>query len=129
VTGQVNGSANDDLVGGLVALNKYPQRTIDISESYSTALVGHGDNERYVGGLIGDDRYGHHVENSYWDMDTSGITNPGQGSGQPNNDAGITGLTDAQLKSGLPAGFDPNVWGQNPHINKGWPYLLANPPQ
>ncbi len=42
---------------------------------------------------------------------------------------GITGLTDAQLKSALPAGFDPNVWGQNPNINNGWPYLLANPPQ
>ncbi len=129
VTGQVTGSVNDDFVAGLVAVNQYPQRTIDISESYSTALVIHGDDARYVGGLIGNDRYGHHVENSYWDMDTSGITDPGQGSGKPYIVDGITGLTDAQLKSGLPAGFDPNIWGQSASINNGWPYLLANPPQ
>jgi hypothetical protein len=62
-------------------------------------------------------------------MDSSGIDDPGEGAGTPRNDPGITGLTDAQLKSALPAGFDPNVWGQSPNINNGWPYLLANPPQ
>ena len=40
----------------------------------------------------------------------------------------LTGLTDAQLKSGLPAGFDPAVWGQSAGINNGYPYLLSNPP-
>jgi hypothetical protein len=44
------------------------------------------------------------------------------------NDLGITGLTDAQLKSGLPAGFDPKIWAVNSKINNGYPYLLANPP-
>jgi hypothetical protein len=43
--------------------------------------------------------------------------------------AGVTGLTDAQLKSDLPAGFDPAIWGQDAAVNNGWPYLLANPPQ
>ena len=58
-----------------------------------------------------------------------GILDPHQGAGDPSDDPGITGLTDAQLKSALPAGFDPNVWGQSSSINNGWPYLLANPPQ
>jgi len=44
------------------------------------------------------------------------------------DDPGITGLTDAQLKSGLPTGFDPSVWAQSPSINNGYPYLIANPP-
>jgi hypothetical protein len=64
----------------------------------------------------------------YWDLDTSGISDPSKGACYPVNDPGVTGLTDAQLKSGLPAGFDPQVWGQNAAINNGYPYLLANPP-
>jgi hypothetical protein len=43
--------------------------------------------------------------------------------------SGVSGLTNAQLKSGLPDGFDPKIWGQSSGINKGYPYLLANPPQ
>ena len=67
-------------------------------------------------------------KNSYWDLDTTGITDPSQGAGQPPNDPGITGLTDAQLKAGLPAGFDPKIWGSSARVNDGYPYLLANPP-
>jgi hypothetical protein len=64
----------------------------------------------------------------YWDLDTSGISDPGQGAGNKSNDPGITGLTDPQLKNALPAGFDPKIWGQEAAINNGYPYLLANPP-
>jgi len=28
---------------------------------------------------------------------------------------------DVQLKSGLPDGFDPNIWGQDPNIDHGYP--------
>ena len=28
----------------------------------------------------------------------------------------------------LPAGFDPKIWAQDRKINKGFPYLIANPP-
>ena len=55
-------------------------------------------------------------------------TAPSQGAGNIKNDSGITGLTDAQLKSRLPAGFDPAIWGQRKKVNNGYPYLLANPP-
>jgi hypothetical protein len=61
----------------------------------------------------------------YWDVTTTGQQYGGCGEDYP----GVTGLTDAQLKLALPAGFDPTVWGQDPSINNGWPYLLANPPQ
>jgi hypothetical protein len=83
----------------------------------------------YAGGLIGvDEVQAAGISNTYWDTDTSGIKNPGQGAGNVPNDPGITGLTTEQLQSGLPQGFDPKIWGQNPNINYGFPYLLANQP-
>jgi len=94
-----------------------------ISNSYSTGTVSASQR----GGLLGQDYST--TANSYWNLDTSGISDPHQGAGDPLDDPGITGLTDAELKSALPAGFDPNIWGQNASINNGWPYLLANPPQ
>jgi hypothetical protein len=90
---------------------------------YSTgAVTGNGTK----GGLIGTASSTVGFSDAYWDIDTSG-----QNQGVGNNPIvpGITGLTDAQLKSALPAGFDPAVWAQDPNINNGWPYLLANPPQ
>jgi hypothetical protein len=82
-----------------------------------------------IGGLIGlDQSPSGSLSDTYWDTDTSGITNPDQGAGSPLNDPGITGLTTEQLQSGLPAGFDPSIWGENANINNGLPYLLANPP-
>jgi hypothetical protein len=60
---------------------------------------------------------------------SKGVSDPSQGAGNIPNDPGITGVTDAQLKSGLPEGFDPKIWGSDPKINNGYPYLLANPPR
>lgn len=65
--------------------------------------------------------------NTYWDLKT-GVHNPHAGAGSIRDLPGIVGLTDAQMKSGLPTGFDPAVWGHNPNINNGYPYLLSNPP-
>ena len=62
-------------------------------------------------------------------MDTTRVTNPAEGVCNVPNYPGITGLSDAQMKAALPAGFSPSVWGLNPSINNGYPYLLANPPQ
>ena len=109
--------------GGLIGHNKG-----SIGETYSAgpiALSGNG----LTGGLVGyDEAPSGSIADGYWDLDTSNIANPSQGAGYPPNDPGIAGLTDVQLKSGLPGGFDPAVWGQNPNINSGYPYLLANPP-
>lgn len=82
-----------------------------------------------MGGLIGDDgSQPGSLTGTYWGIDTSGITNLGQGAGNIANDPGITGLTTAQFQSGLPQGFDPTVWAESAHIDGGFPYLLANPP-
>jgi len=116
-TGKV-GAGPNMIAGGLVEENDG-----SISNSYATGTVSAGQ----AGGLLGQDYST--TASSYWNLDTSGISNPHQGAGDPLDDPGIAGLTDAQLKSALPAGFDPNVWGQNPSVNNGWPYLLANPPQ
>ena len=117
-TGSVTGGVGS-YVGGLAGY----ATTDEISEVYATGLVTGG---LYRGGLVG------HVDPSaahaYWDTDTSGISNPGQGDGDTANFPGITGVTDSQLKSTLPDGFSPAVWGQSASINNGWPYLLANPP-
>jgi hypothetical protein len=98
-----------------------------VSTSYSTgAISGPGD---YVGGLVGYDSGTDDFQPCYWDTDTSGIANLSQGAGNIPNDPGITGLTTAQLQSGLPQGFDPKIWAEKSTINGGLPYLKANLPR
>jgi hypothetical protein len=117
-TASATGGSN---VGGLIG-----EAGAYATQSYSTgAVTGTGGGN--VGGFVGDD-LSSSLSVDYWDFDTSGITNPHQGAGNRPDDPGITGLTDAQLKSGLPDGFNLSVWGQSPSINNGYPYLLANPP-
>ncbi len=125
-TGSVTGVVD---VGGLVGINSFAAGTTRglISNFYSTGAVNGGSGST-VGGSIGEDAQPGGVTTSYWDMTTSGITNPAQGAGNVNNDPGITGLTTAQLQAGLPSGFDPTIWGESPSINGGLPYLLALPP-
>jgi hypothetical protein len=121
-TGNVAGGTNAD-IGGLVGANY-----VSISSSYSTGQV-RGGTGSLLGGLIGNDQsQSGSLDDTYWDTDTSGITDPSQGAGNIANDPGITGLTTAQFQSGLPAGFDPTVWAEKFNINGGLPYLLANPP-
>jgi len=99
-----------------------------ISTSYSIGKVTGGAGSD-VGGLIGDDvAPAGSPDDTDWDTDTSGITNPSQGAGNIANDRGITGLTTAQFQSGLPAGFEPSIWGEKSNIDDGFPYLLANLP-
>lgn len=99
-----------------------------VTQVYSIGTV-ETDQLAIVGGLMGWDKSeGARVASAYWDLDTSGVTDPSQGAGYPQNDPGITGLTNSQLKSRMPDGFDPKVWAQHPRINGGYPYLRANPP-
>ena len=88
-----------------------------------------GGSNATVGGLIGQDASDAQNTSDYWDLDTSGISNPAQGAGNIANDPGITGLTTQQFQSSLPAGFDKNVWKEKASINGGYPYLIDNPPQ
>jgi len=145
-TGKVTGG-DQARVGGLVSLN---DDNGEIENSYALGAVSAGQNSE-VGGFIGENDST--VENSYsigsveggtnslvggfsggwagaifsdcyWDVTTSG-TDQGTGGG---NVSGITGLTTQQLQSGLPTGFDPKIWAENPKINSGLPYLINNPP-
>jgi hypothetical protein len=123
-TGSVSARA-ESVLGGLVGYNNGHS---PLKESYS---IGHVDVAGgTAGGLIGEDGNTEGWDQKcYWDTSTSGIANLSQGAGQPANDPGITGLTTAQLQAGLPAGFDPTVWAEDPKLNHGLPYLIANPPE
>jgi hypothetical protein len=116
-----NSGMYDDYSGGLIGTNYGP-----VTRSYSTGAV---TGAKYIGGLIGGDfSTSGSIADTYWDTDTSGITNPSQGAGNVENDPGITGLSTEQLQSGLPAGFDPKVWAEDANINNGLPYLINNAP-
>ena len=121
VTGSEGASA-----GGLIGAFAPGYSAPRLSASYSTGIVSEG---AFVGGLIGQDLVGSGIADSYWDMDTSGISDPARGAGNVANDPGITGLTTQQLKSGLPAGFSPSIWKEKAKINNGYPYLLDNSPE
>lgn len=126
-TGAVSGDAKARAAGGLIGA---AQSGGTIEDVYSTGFVSSGNQATYLGGLVGDDYDDTQVfTDAYWDTDTSGITNPSQGAGTPPNDPGITGLTSKKLQSGLPAGFSAKIWAEDPSINNGFPYLIANPPQ
>jgi hypothetical protein len=97
-----------------------------ISQSYSTGAITTGSLGTF-GGFLGTDLSLVGMSSNYWDTTTSGITSPGVGN-KLLGEAGITGLSDSELKSALPSGFSTTVWGQNGSINGGLPYLLALPP-
>jgi GLUG motif-containing protein len=127
--GDVTGTRSSR-AGGLIGWNAISPGHGAVSDSYSTGIVK-GDT---VGGLIGyDDNIGtggcHCFTDLYWDTTTSKITNLDQGAGNLRYDPGLAGKTSRHLKSKLPAGFDPTIWAESPSINKGLPYLIANPPQ
>jgi len=107
----------------------------NFADSYSTGpvTVSGADCTGYdpcAGGLLGwDGTGGRELAHSYWDTDTSGITNSNQGTGNISHEHGITGMTTAQFQAGLPKGFNAKIWKENAAINNGLPYLIANPPQ
>ncbi|HTT98092.1 MAG TPA: GLUG motif-containing protein [Rhizomicrobium sp.] len=128
-TSSVSGG-DGSFVGGLVgsALDTpQSQATPITTASYSSGAVS-GSPLSVVGGLFGHDEADSTNTSLYWDLDTSGVSDPSNGTGNIANDPGITGLSDAQLKSGLPSGFDKKVWKQSAAINNGYPYLIDNPP-
>jgi len=130
-TGAVTGT-DDAKAGGLIGWNTDGDDggpvSPTVSYSYSTGAVMAGSGSQ-IGGLIGNDTADTENTSIFWDLDTSGIGDPSQGAGNIANDPGITGLSDAQLKAGLPPGFDKKVWKQSATLNNGYPYLIDNPPR
>jgi hypothetical protein len=113
-TGEVTGDGTS-AVGGLVGQIVTGAR---IADSYASGAVA-GGQANALGGLVGEYESSTLADN-YWDT-----TDDGVGGG---NVSGITGLTDMQFRAGLPVGFDPAIWAQKKSVNKGLPYLIANPP-
>jgi hypothetical protein len=117
-----NGSEVGGLIGGL------PGSVYKQTQAYSTGLV----QGVSTGGFVGEiDSETVSFKYDYWDKNTSGQRKAigyDTETGQSGNARGIKGETTAELKSGLPDGFDPNIWSSNPSLNNGYPYLLANPP-
>ena len=121
-TGSVTAGKNSS-VGGLAGYKDQP-----VDAAYSTGAVSAGSGS-YLGGSIGEDGAGSNENEAiYWDLDTSGVSDPSKGAGNVANDGGVSGLTSQQLRSGLPAGFLSTVWAQNPTINNGFPYLVGMAP-
>jgi hypothetical protein len=79
-----------------------------------------------AGGVVGTDNASDSFSNVYWDLD-KGVANPSQGAGNEENDAGIVGLTEAELKAHLPTGFSRTIWNQDQKTNDGFPFLKAIP--
>jgi hypothetical protein len=105
--------------GGLVGWASSNDLVVETSYSTGKVTGQYGSN---VGGFagVGCECF----SNDDWDITTSTRANS-VGNG---DSTGITGLTSTQLQSGLPAGFDSKVWAQNRKINRGFPYLITNPP-
>lgn len=111
---------NNNTTGGLIAV----AGSVNGANSFSSYSAGRVTGGKYPGGFVGSTSaqfYSH----CYWDINTSGTRH---GAGNAKKVKGIKGETTAELKAGLPDGFDPNVWAIDPNINDGYPYLIANPP-
>jgi len=117
--GNVTGGTGSSGIGGLAGDDNGYWTTSLITTSYATGNVIGASGSTNVSGLVGYHAWsGVLVTSSYWDT---------QATGQSTSAGGI-GETTTQLQAGLPAGFDPTVWGINPAINNGYPYLLLQPP-
>jgi hypothetical protein len=123
LTGGISGSISNSYATGSVYGNDaeggFAGGGENITSSYST---GAASGTEYVGGFLGMSGGGN--TDCYWDTTTSDDFF-GVGSG---SDAGITGLTTAELQSGLPEGFDKKTWAEKSGVNDGLPYLINNPP-
>lgn len=105
--------------GGLVAVNGAGGT---ISQSYAAGQVTAVSNFGAIAGTQSGN-----LSQVYWDIEYTGASNGfGCGSGSC---SGATALSHTQITSALPAGLDPAIWGRDPGINGGWPYLLENPPR
>ncbi len=118
--GSATGGKNS-FVGGFAAIN-----VGSLDQTYAAGLVTGGAGST-LGGLVASNTFSYTLPdaialldppgtatNSYWDRQTTGQT----------ASAGGTALDTSQLVAGLPAGFDPAVWGANAG---SYPFLLAQP--
>jgi len=82
-----------------------------LRSSYSTGRVKGGGAHRTSGGLLGKLTFGTNLSVDYWDIDTTGHGRK-SGCGDSRCGSGAKGLRTEVFRSGLPEGFDPNIWAQ-----------------
>lgn len=115
----VGGRFTSPYPGGLVSVN---DASGVLTTSYAAGQITAVEK---FGGIAGTNDGS--LSQVYWDTDDTGAGNTfGCGAGSC---SGATPLTQLQLQSALPSGFDPAIWGQAPGVNNGYPYLLNNPPR
>lgn len=73
VTAEVRG-------GGLIGWNENWNDSLKVKHCYSTGAVNSSDDAIMIGGMIGS---GEPIENSFWDVDTSGMSSGVGGTGLP----------------------------------------------
>lgn len=116
-------------VGGLVGATSSNPGFSHITQAYSLGHVSLNDS-KYIGGSIGVDLAQQGSNDLvFWDLDTSGITNPNQGAGNMFDDHGLKGVADGSIRKAMKRQFDSAIWAESGNINDGYPYLIANPPQ
>jgi hypothetical protein len=117
---------DDSYVGGLLSQTGSGGT---VAQSYAAGKIttpdsGCVNDTDCVGGLYGIDSTNSNT-NVYWDTTTTGAH---AAAGNESSDPGTKGLSNKQFIAKLPKGFSKNIWAQNPGLNKGLPYLIANPP-
>ena len=115
-TGNVSGY---DDVGGLIGT---AASGLTVNQAYSIGAASASSSSPVALGASVGLNSGATLTDVYWDS-TTNPTLTGVGNGENST----TPLTTAQLTSGLPTGFSTTVWGSNPSINGGLPYLLSLP--
>jgi hypothetical protein len=123
-TGPVSAGSNARVGGLFGRVARSDQGTL-FETSYSTGAVFGGEGS-LVGGFGGQSVRNAGYSYDYWDVTTSGT---GQALGRGKTRGHIVGDSTEELRSGLPQGFDPDIWAEAPNKNGGLPYLLANPPR
>jgi hypothetical protein len=110
----VSGATNCDYLGGFVGRN-CPAAPGNIDNCYSTGAVSAGTGSIDVGGLSGNNAGS--VTDSFWDMDTSGQTTSGGGTGK-------TTIQMHDINTFLAANWDFQDLWHMPYQSTGYPMLF-----
>ncbi len=117
---------DDSQIGGLLSQTDAEGSVV---QSYAAGKIttpdsGCNNNTDCIGGLYGVEN-GTSNNDVYWDATTTGDN---VAAGNEGSDPGTKGLKNSKFIKKLPKGLDKKIWAQNPTINNGLPYLIANPP-
>ena len=118
----IDPSSFPGIVGGLIGraeVNSFDPDVVRVSQSYA---IGRVTGVTDVGGLVGFSS-GTNVVNSFWDLNTSGVSRGVVGTGKTTSQMlDIATYAPWDIAEGSTAS---NTWGICPDINGGYPFLTA----